>query len=388
MKFIKSFTLLCITSLFINACISTQNTKAKRSTMILKSENAMKNFTTQAKFEQLKENLQKQDLHIRIFGDSHMAADFFSRELRKLLIKVNAVGFAYPLQPRYHQTMLLDYESKNFELFNSQRDSSQNYPMGGIIAKALKEDAYISLKSNLKKQNFRVGLVFQSPNSNKAFAIKDAKNKNFSLKSPAPNKWAYQEFKNLHFPLKITASQKDVKLGGYFIYNEEGNKILDTLGINGAKAELWLRWNEKVFSQELDLIKSDIVILAYGSNEVLSGAFNKSKFKSNYKKLIKMLYKSNPNTSIILIAPPTVTQKINDDYQIADEFETVRKAVYTLAKDEKLLLFDMHEFMQNSGGKDLWIEQNLSLKDVHLTIDGYKLMADKFYKDLKQSLRL
>ena len=67
--------------------------------MILKSENAMKNFTTQAKFEQLKENLQKQDLHIRIFGDSHMAADFFSRELRKLLIKVNAVGFATKIPP-------------------------------------------------------------------------------------------------------------------------------------------------------------------------------------------------------------------------------------------------------------------------------------------------
>lgn len=387
MKLLKLFILLCIGGFFINACIGTKQDLKPPKKLTMNDENAMKNFTTQDTLNQLKTNLEKKDLHIRIFGDSHMAADFFSRELRKFIIKVNAAGFAYPLQPKYHQTLLLGYESKNFEIFSSQTDSTQNYPMGGIIAKALKEEAFISLKTNLDKQVFKVGFVFKSPNTKEAFVIKDTKNKSFTLKSPAVDKWAYQEFKDLRFPLKITALQKDVLLGGYFIYNEKNNKILDTLGINGAKSDLWLKWNEKVFLKELDIIKSDIIILAYGSNEVLSGAFNEKSFKSNYKKFIKALYKSNPNSSIILISPPTVTQKKDDEYQVADEFESVRKAVYSIAKDEKLLLFDMHEFMQNSGGKDTWIEQNLSLKDVHLSVDGYKLMANKFYKDLMHTLK-
>ncbi len=43
----------------------------------------------------------------------------------------------------------------------------------------------------------------------------------------------------------------------------------------------------------------------------------------------------------------------------------------------------MHQFMQDSGGKNKWIEQKLSLQDVHLTIKGYELMAKKLLDDLK-----
>ena len=44
----------------------------------------------------------------------------------------------------------------------------------------------------------------------------------------------------------------------------------------------------------------------------------------------------------------------------------------------------MHQFMQDSGGKNKWIEQKLSLSDVHLTIKGYELMAKKLLEDLKK----
>ena len=46
----------------------------------------------------------------------------------------------------------------------------------------------------------------------------------------------------------------------------------------------------------------------------------------------------------------------------------------------------MHSFIQDSGGKEFWIEQKLSFKDVHLSISGYKIMADKFMQDLRSFL--
>ena len=100
-----------------------------------------------------------------------------------------------------------------------------------------------------------------------------------------------------------------------------------------------------------------------------------------------MLYASNPNTSIILISPPTITYKVNETFELHPDFYRVQKAIYELAKEEKLVLFDMHKLIENYGGKGLWIEQNLSRNDVHLTPDGYKLMADEFYLNLTQMLK-
>lgn len=387
MKVFKFGLILCLGLFFVNACVSLEKPlkRSKSPQKTLAQKDALYNFTDAHHFNTLKKNFQKKDVHIRIFGDSHMAADFFSSRLRHY-IQTKSLGFVYPLQPKYHQVVPLHYNSKNFEMMNSKSAGAQGYPMGGIIAKSLKTDAFITLESK-KGSNFSFGILFQSPHTKDALIITDINNKRFILKSPIADKWSYAQIHKLEFPLKISALDKNVLLGGYFITSEEQSAILDTLGINGAKSDLWLRWDNAMFLEELNLLKSDIVILAYGSNDALMGSFDEYIFKENYKGLINTLYRSNPNTSIILIAPPTVTQKMDNDYEIAQDFYRVQKAIYELAKEEKLLLFDMHQVMQNSGGKALWIEQNLSLKDVHLSPEGYKLMADEFYLAITKILK-
>ncbi|EAK2422089.1 hypothetical protein BIC33_00585 [Campylobacter jejuni] len=183
--------------------------------------------------------------------------------------------------------------------------------------------------------------------------------------------------------MQISALQKDAELGGYFITNKNNNVFLDTIAINGAKSDLWLSWNQTVVKKELELLHNDLIILAYGSNDALFKGFEKQKFKNNLKKWISILKTYNKNAVIMLISPPTVVQKQGKNYKLAPDFFTIRKALYEVAKEEKTLIFDMHQFMQDSGGKNKWIEQKLSLNDVHLTIKGYELMAKKLLEDLK-----
>ena len=135
------------------------------------------------------------------------------------------------------------------------------------------------------------------------------------------------------------------------------------------------------------VIKNDLIILAYGSNDALMDRFNKKDFKSKYKNFIHFLKKYNPNVKFILISPPTVTKKIDDEtYALTPNFYEVRKAIYEIAREEKIILFDMHTAMEQNGGKELWIEQGLSNKDVHLTVEGYSLLATKFQKDFEKLL--
>lgn len=392
-KLIKFALLVGVGAFFINACLSTKPAPIKRESTTPSPQSAavqqmpvLVDFSDELKFKQLQSNFAKPNLHLRIFGDSHMAADFFSSRLRTH-IATNAVGFVYPLQPKYHQAVPVSYKSKHFEILNSKsKDLQANFAMGGIIAKALKKDAFINLNNSINPKATLIA-VFKSPHTKDAFLLKDGKNKHFVLKSAVRGKWIFARIKDANFPVQIVALDKNVLLGGFFILNEGSNAVIDTLGINGAKSDLWQKWNESVFLDELNLFKSDIVVLAYGSNDALIGEFDETHFKQSYKKLIALLYASNPNTSIILISPPTITHKVNETFELHPDFYRVQKAIYELAKEEKLVLFDMHKLIENYGGKGLWIEQNSSRNDVHLTPDGYKLMADEFYLNLTQMLK-
>ncbi|KAA6224643.1 MULTISPECIES: GDSL-type esterase/lipase family protein [unclassified Campylobacter] len=362
--------------------------------MLAKTRNysALKNYTSSTNLQTIKKKLKaNKDIYIRVFGDSHMAADFFPSVVRNVLFKPNSVGFAFPMQPKYQQHLNIKYTSKDFELFNSRVLAQQNkdYAMGGIIASATKKGAKITLDTDelLGSKNYKVGFVFKALNNKNAFTIKDANNKTYELKAKKENQWFYKAF-DLKFPLQITALQARAELGGYFILRDKNNKVLDTIAVNGAKSDLWLQWNEKILNSELKLFKNDLIILAYGSNDALSGNFDKVKYKANLKKFIKLLKKHNKNATIMIISPPTTTQKKGKTYELSPDFKLVRELNYEVAKEEKAILFDMHKFMQDSGGKNFWIEQKLSLKDVHLSTKGYELMAKKFVYDFEKLMRL
>ncbi|EOZ3533202.1 GDSL-type esterase/lipase family protein [Campylobacter upsaliensis] len=346
---------------------------------------AFKNYVAKKDLKKLEKKYKaKKDFSIRIYGDSHMAADFFPRVIRDYLLRSNAVGFAYALQPKYQQNLNLTYEFKNFSLLNSKNDKQHNYPLGGIIARADKKGAIIKLNTKLETKEFKVGFLFKAPFSQNAFSVKDAKDKSFILRSNAKDKWSYKEVIST-FPLKITALQEKAELGGYFIMDKNGRNIfLDTIAINGARSDLWKDWNLDVVKKELSVLKNDLIILAYGSNDALLKDFNAVEFKKNYKDFFKILRRENKNAIFILISPPTVTQKGGKNYILSPNFHAVKKAIYELAKEEKTLLFDMHEFMQESGTKALWIEKKLSLKDVHLSVKGYELMAKKMLDELRK----
>lgn len=355
-----------------------------------KNQSAIKNYTSKTSLDRLNHKIKvEKDLGIRIYGDSHMAADFFPNVLRNAFFTPNSIGFAYPLQPKHQQNLNLKYNFKDFEILNSKAPSTQelvNYPLGGVIAKASKEGAQISLENSLNNQKFNVGFIFKVPSKANAFSIKDSEGKNYNLSSTKINKWSYKELE-LTFPLQITALQKDAELGGYFITNKKGgNLFLDTVAINGARSDLWLKWNEKVLTEQLKVLKNDLIIIAYGSNDALFGTFNKQNFKDNFKKWFRILKEQNKDAVFMLISPPTVTQKKGKKYEINPDFFVIRKTLDELAKEERMLFFDMHKFMEDSGGKSAWIEQKLSLKDVHLSISGYELMAKKMVQDLRKIL--
>lgn len=368
-----------------------QNLQKYDSTIIKKIEKAeMYNFSS-PNLDILREKIIKKDnLRIKVFGDSHIAPDIFSSELRNIIFTPNALGFVYPIFPNYHRNILVEIQNKHFETYNSLRQNYINYPMGGVIARSKNSDAYITVNPKFENKNFMIRFVFKSPNNLATFEILDSNQKKIHLSSKNPETWVLSKEYELKFPITIKSLIRNGMLGGYFIYNKDKNNIIDHMGINGARSDLWLKWNQEIFDQELQAIQYDLIIFSYGSNDAISEKFDKESFLHNYKVLIRKVRKFNPNATILLIGPPTVVSKNNkkQQYEITTNFLPVKKAIKELAKSENTLFFDLDDFMEKSGKKDTWIKDKLSKKDVHLTPLGYRLSAIAVYKALLNLLKI
>lgn len=330
----------------------------------------------------------KNHLVIRIFGDSHIAGDFLSQRLRVMFFKHYHIGFAYPIYPAYHQHIGLNYESSNFEVLNSRKDSqNSDYPLGGVIAQPIELPAHIIISPKNESNEIRnTRIIFKSTQTHRVMSITDSTNVRLVINAKHANVWQNIGIK-LRFPITIQALDEGLQLGGLFITDENENRIVENIGINGARSDLWRKWNEAVFARELAMLPADLTILCYGSNDAFQDYFNETLFIANFSALIDIIKSSNPHTTILLLSPPPVVDRVGGKrkkptYKITKSFKPLKNAMYKLAKDKGVLLFDIDDFINESGGKKKWEEANLAKADVHLQPMGYKLIADKIYYEL------
>lgn len=325
-------------------------------------------------------------LRIAVFGDSHIAGDYIPRVLRERLIEVDSIGFAYPIFPAFHQNLLTHYQHKGFELINSRKSGANSYPLGGIIARAKQEGAFVKLSLNFSKDNqdFSTRFVFKAPSTLGAFVVKDSSGKSKRLGAKKADKWHISEPMSLRFPIHIESLLPNAMLGGYIISKKNDSYVIN-LGINGARSDIYLKWEQDLWQAELGELDLDLIILSYGSNDAIATTINTKLYKQNFAKLIRTLRKLQPKASILLLGAPQVRLKQkNGSYIQSKSYESVRQATKELAKDENTLYFDMQDFIDESGGKQKWITQALSKPDVHLTPYGYKLVAESLALHLRE----
>lgn len=319
------------------------------------------------------------NLKIMILGDSHFASDAFGAHFRRQM-SANSVGFVFPLMPKYHHmtSVSLKY-NEFFELQNARHPYKnpldlgvQTYAMGGISARSKRPGAMIkiSLKNMPEKQNFT--MAFSAPNLLAAFVITDARGQKHYIASKNPKSWDLSKTYALQFPVSIKSLIRNAKIGGYFIRTGEktGENFIYHVAQNGAKATEYTRWDNNFMKKELKILPHDIIIFAYGTNDLFS-LKNAADFKNKYEKLLQILKNANENARFLLISPPAVYE----NNKILPRFFVIRDAIQDLAEDFGALFFDAHEFMENTGGRTFWEREKLAKKDVHLTKKGYEFLS-------------
>lgn len=140
-------------------------------------------------------------------------------------------------------------------------------------------------------------------------------------------------------------------------------------GINGATVRSYLRADN--LSNELRILKPEIVIVSLGTNDAYNTGLNAKTFRNNLDSLIRRIKTAAPRATILLTTAGDhfIKQKYPNKH-----IATVNRIIKEEARTCNTLLWDFHRLMGGEGSMKRWNNADLTAKDmIHLNKKGYDI---------------
>lgn len=336
-------------------------------------------------------------LRIIQLGDSHTAADIFTGQLRDDLQQrygSAGIGWISPINVYGQRNKLVYYTNTDWLLTSSRSTPATDYPLGGFIATPASANARLTINYNLEEKPslWNVTFLVKQQKTGKPLKIIDGMNFEITLDTGNNKQWQYVSH-YLMLPFTIVADSADsAKLGGIWLEKNGAPGItVSPIALNGAKQSIWTQWRAD-WMKDLTKTNSDLVILAYGTNESLETPFNLVKYKQFLTTSIKQIRSRLPHSVILIISPPDALLRSklttrNCQAMQPPQAKQIRQAQLAIAKQQHTLYWDWQAAMGGECAMRRWVDAGLANKDyIHLTALGYQQSADSFYKALLELL--
>ncbi len=170
----------------------------------------------------------------------------------------------------------------------------------------------------------------------------------------------------------------EVRLFDVVAESDTPGVVLDTVGIEGARASVHLHNDEQLFMQALARRAPDLIVLAYGTNEATDTDEAISAYESKERSVVLRMRRAAPQASCLLFGPgdfPLVQGKgkrrtIEPRPRVGEILEVQRR----VAREMGCAFWDGREFMGGEGSMKAWVEAQPSFAQgdfLHFTRRGY-----------------
>ena len=194
---------------------------------------------------------------------------------------------------------------------------------------------------------------------------------------PAPAAMTWTLLPGPHEIALRTLDNGWVRLFGWTLDNPTG-LTFETLGINGAQANVILGWDETLWATEVKARNPGLVLLAYGTNEANSHLWTLEQFRLDMKAVIDRIRRAAPQAAILLIGPPDCG-KLRPLLHLAD----VVAAERDIAREQQVAFWDLRRHMGGPGAVKLWVTAGYGQADyIHMTGEGYRLTGESIVNAL------
>jgi lysophospholipase L1-like esterase len=157
----------------------------------------------------------------------------------------------------------------------------------------------------------------------------------------------------------------------------------DVLGINGARAKRLISWNNTAFVDNIVQRKPDLIIVAYGTNEVSDDDWTVESYQRMFAAILRTFRRAAPQASILVYGPPD-----RADIALGGRMSAMIEAQRRAALEVGAAFWSSYGAMGGPGSMDVWASMGLGQGDrVHLTKDGYIRMGSMFYEDVYDAFK-
>lgn len=160
----------------------------------------------------------------------------------------------------------------------------------------------------------------------------------------------------------------------------------DVLGINGARAVRLTSWSDSALAAGVVRRKPDLIILAYGTNEVTDNNWSIESYQRMFAGILRRFRRAAPQASLLVLAPPDRAVRGMRGWQSAARMTALIEAQRRAAIEAGAAFWSAYSAMGGAGSMNNWVRQGLGQPDhVHLTRSGYARLGHMFYQDIIDS---
>ena len=329
------------------------------------------------------------------YGDSHIAADLLTGALRRDLQRCfgdAGAGFILAGKPySYYARPGVQMQASGGWRVNGLSDASLaddgRFGLAGISFTAA--DVGETVRVTAPSSRFTLYLLKQpGGGAVTIFLDGEARQQNLSL-AAARSEAAYAEVSaasDATHTLDVTISKAGaVRLLGIDVKRDAAGVVYDALGINGARMTRLLQWDWRILSSNLRHSEPDLIIIAYGSNEVGDADLKLDEYRARFFTLLMQLREAAPRASLLVIAPPDRAIRIGNAWQTMPRMPALVAAQQQATAQAGAAFFDLFHAMGGAGAIHRWASLRPALAQpdhVHLTMAGYRVVAGWLYETL------
>jgi lysophospholipase L1-like esterase len=182
-------------------------------------------------------------------------------------------------------------------------------------------------------------------------------------------------------PLQVGQVRGQVQFFGVIVEGSKSGLVIDTLGIDGARIQTPLAWDETAWASEVGARNPVLVIVAYGTNEVFD-RLAPDRYAAQLSELMSRIRRTAPESDCLIVGPPDAADLNGASHpRVAEITMAERRA----AVDLGCAFFSAAQAMGGYGSFSSWaqLKPPLARSDrIHLTEKGYEELGRAMAKAL------
>jgi lysophospholipase L1-like esterase len=391
---VVSLGLIICASLLAALKVRAQQEGTQQTTPSLKTTRGIENAAGLDKFFRSLSTVKRRIEPVRImhFGDSHTAADILTAEIRRSFQRDFGDGGAGYMVPRNPMSTprrgVVSGATSGWVVdgIGGRVEANGIYGLAGIGLSTTQADerAWIEATCN----HFEVYFLRQ-PGGGTIDILVDGISvleQPISLASDAPLPDYFTApipADRMHRIEVRTTTPGKTRILGIVTEHIAPGVSYDVLGINGARAKRLISWNDTAFVDNIVQRKPDLIIVAYGTNEVSDDDWTIESYQRMFASILRRFRRAAPQASILVYGPPD-----RADIQLGGKMPAMIAAQRRAAMEVGAAFWDSYGAMGGAGSMDVWASMGLGQGDrVHLTSAGYQRMGSMFYEDISDAYK-